>query len=71
MLELRGFDKVHLKPGQSREVEFALEAKDLAYYSGTDGDWVPGSQNGTVRIGNSSGVTPLALSLASSESVLA
>ncbi|SEA33752.1 beta-glucosidase family protein [Leifsonia sp. 21MFCrub1.1] len=30
--ELRGFEKVHLKPGESRTVGFSLEGRDFAYW---------------------------------------
>jgi beta-glucosidase len=36
--ELKGFQKVHLAPGESREVAFALEASDLAFYTAA-GRW--------------------------------
>ncbi len=32
--ELKGFQRVFLKPGESREVVFGLSASDLAFYSG-------------------------------------
>lgn len=44
VIQLRGFAKVTLAPGESREVSFPLTAADLAFY-GLDGRWVtePGS----------------------------
>jgi beta-glucosidase len=36
--ELKGFQKVELAPGQSREVSFTLKAKDLAFYTAA-GKW--------------------------------
>jgi beta-glucosidase len=36
--ELKGFQKVDLQPGQSREVTFALKASDLAFYTAA-GKW--------------------------------
>jgi beta-glucosidase len=36
--ELKGFQKVDLAPGQSREVSFALKAADLAFYTAA-GKW--------------------------------
>jgi beta-glucosidase len=36
--ELKGFRKVELAPGQSKEVTFTLTASDLAFY-GADGRW--------------------------------
>lgn len=31
--ELKAFEKVHLKPGESREVTFTLDARDLSFYN--------------------------------------
>src|SRR3954447_24785706 len=39
-LELRGFAKVDLDPGETATVTFALEARDLSYWSETVHDWV-------------------------------
>jgi beta-glucosidase len=36
--ELKGFQKVTLQPGESREVTFTLTAKDLAFYTAS-GKW--------------------------------
>jgi beta-glucosidase len=36
---LRGFDKISLKPGESRKVEFAISPRDLAFV-GADLQWV-------------------------------
>lgn len=36
---LRGFDKIALKPGESKKVEFTISARDLAFV-GTDLQWV-------------------------------
>jgi beta-glucosidase len=38
VLELKGFQKVELKPGESREVTFTLKPSDLAFYTGA-GKW--------------------------------
>lgn len=38
--ELRGFDKVFLKAGESRTVKVTLEKKDFAYYNVMLHDWV-------------------------------
>ena len=37
--ELKGFQKILLQPGESREVTFNLSANDLGYYD-TRGDWL-------------------------------
>jgi beta-glucosidase len=36
--ELKGFQKVHLQPGQSREVTFTVKATDLAFFTAA-GTW--------------------------------
>ncbi|MDE5848770.1 MAG: glycoside hydrolase family 3 C-terminal domain-containing protein [Muribaculaceae bacterium] len=38
VLKVRGFDKISLKPGESKTVEFSIPASDLAFV-GTDGKW--------------------------------
>ena len=37
--ELKGFQKVLLQPGESRDVRFTLSDKELGYYD-TKGDWL-------------------------------
>jgi beta-glucosidase len=37
--ELRGFQKIHLNPGESRTVEFALPARNLAFWDSDKHDW--------------------------------
>jgi beta-glucosidase len=34
--ELRGFRRVHLKPGEKQRVEFTLHSADLGYYNKDD-----------------------------------
>ena len=38
VLKVRGFDKINLKPGESKKVEFRIPASDLAFV-GQDGKW--------------------------------
>ena len=45
--ELKGFSKIGLEPGESREVEFSLQPEDLFYF-GADGRW--GIEPGTIRV---------------------
>jgi beta-glucosidase len=52
--ELRHFAKVHLEPGQSREVRFELRARDFSYYDVRLHDWVIDSGNFTILVGGSS-----------------
>ena len=56
--ELKGFQRVHLKPGESREVSFQLSADDLAFYGrdmrratepGAFRAWIGGSSKAELR----------------------
>jgi len=56
--ELKGFSRVHLKPGESREVSFQLSADDLAFYGrdmqratepGAFHAWIGGSSTADLR----------------------
>jgi beta-glucosidase len=38
--ELKGFVKVDLKPGQSKEVQFKLDSRAFAFYDVLQKDWV-------------------------------
>lgn len=38
--QLRGFEKVHLTPGQSTTVEFNLTRRDLSYWDTVQQNWV-------------------------------
>jgi beta-glucosidase len=37
---LRGFEKVHLEPGQSKKISFSLKRRDLSYWDVSAQDWV-------------------------------
>ncbi|HXR46224.1 MAG TPA: beta-glucosidase BglX [Candidatus Limnocylindrales bacterium] len=51
--DLRGFEKVHLQPGESKEVTFRITPEDLKFYNGNlEYDWEPGEF--MVRIGGNS-----------------
>ncbi len=39
VLRVRGFDKVNLKPGESKRVSFSIPARDLAFVN-YDGQWI-------------------------------
>ena len=53
--ELRGFDKVFLKPGESKTVCFTLNSRDFSYWNeGTGGNWLMESGEYMVQIGKSS-----------------
>ncbi len=40
--ELKGFRKIHLKPGENKKVSFTLNAADLEFYNGTEYVTEPG-----------------------------
>lgn len=48
---LKGFKKVFLEPGQSKEVHFSVEKQELAYYSEQASDWVLEDINYTAYLG--------------------
>ena len=51
--DLRGFEKVRLQPGETKEVTFRITPEDLKFYNGNlEYDWEPGEF--IVRIGGSS-----------------
>jgi beta-glucosidase len=52
--ELKGFSKVHLAPGETKRVEFALAARDLAYYDEQHSIWIVEPITYTVYLGPSS-----------------
>jgi len=52
--ELKGFSKVHLTPGETKCVEFALAARDLAYYDEQHSIWIVEPISYTVYVGPSS-----------------
>ena len=47
VMELKGFEKIHLGPGETREVSFSLTEEDLRFYT-TDGKWK--SEPGEFRV---------------------
>lgn len=52
--ELKGFQKVTLKPGEEKKVEFDLPVRNLAFYNTTVSDWQVEDGTYEVRIGASS-----------------
>jgi beta-glucosidase len=51
--DLRGFQKVRLQPGETREVAFRITPGDMKFYNGKlEYDWEPGEF--MVRIGGNS-----------------
>jgi beta-glucosidase len=52
---LRGFEKVFLKQGETKKVEFSLTRRDLSYWDVTRQNWVmPTGGAYTIRVGSSS-----------------
>ena len=54
--ELKGFQRVTLKPGEVRTLDFTLRAEDLRYWSDVTKDWVADAAIFDVAIGGSSAV---------------
>ena len=52
--ELKGFEKVELAPGQSKQVTFQLDERTFAYYDVEKQDWVIASGEYQILIGASS-----------------
>ena len=57
--ELKGFEKVSLKPGESKQVAFTLDKRAFAYWNSQIHDWHVESGDFTVEIGASSRDLPL------------
>ncbi len=57
--ELKGFDKVELKPGETKHVTVNLDARAFSYWSETKHDWTIDPGKFVVRVGDSSENTPL------------
>ncbi len=55
--ELKGFEKVFLKPGKSEKVSFSLKKRDFMYYDPEASDWVLEPGEFTIILGFSSGET--------------
>ena len=52
--ELKGFQRVDLEPGQSKDVHFALDRTSIAFYSPTKKNWVTEPGRFDVLVGSSS-----------------
>jgi beta-glucosidase len=61
--ELKGFEKVLLAPGETREVSFALTRRDLSYYDVVASDWRVEGGTYEIRISASSRDTRLSYSI--------
>jgi beta-glucosidase len=56
---LVGFDRVHLKKGESRKVTLRVEPRQLQYWSTKEGKWITAQGTRTVSVGSSSRDLPL------------
>jgi len=52
--ELKGFTKVHLQPGEEKEVTITLERRAFAFYDVTQKEWVVEAGNFEILVGASS-----------------
>jgi len=52
--ELKGFSKLALNPGESKEVSFTLNSRDFSYYDARQAQWVFESGEFVIKIGSSS-----------------
>ncbi|HEY9225854.1 MAG TPA: glycoside hydrolase family 3 C-terminal domain-containing protein [Gemmatimonadaceae bacterium] len=52
--DLRGYQRVNLRPGQTKTVSFRLPAQSLAYWSAETHDWVVEPEQVRLRVGASS-----------------
>jgi len=52
--ELKGFEKIYLKPGERKKVSFTIDAEDLSYYSIEKQDWIAEHGEFQAHIGPSS-----------------
>ena len=57
--QLKGFAKVFLQPGQTKQVQFAVTAQDASYWHSAAHGWTLAAGTYTVRIGDSSRSLPL------------
>lgn len=52
--ELKAFDKVFLKPGESKDIAFDLDQTSFQYYDEVKGKWVVDTANFDILVGSSS-----------------
>jgi beta-glucosidase len=57
--ELKGFQKVHLNPGETQHLEFRLNRRSFAYWSTEKHDWSIDPGRFTVMVGDASDHLPL------------
>ncbi len=59
--QLKGFQRVTLDPGQSKEVTFTVNAQDLAYWDTSDNSWAVADGTYKIYVGDSSALANLPL----------
>jgi beta-glucosidase len=57
--ELKGFKKVFLEPGESKEVSIPLDSRSLAYFDTTTWNWIVDAGRYKILVGGSSDSLPL------------
>jgi beta-glucosidase len=57
--ELKGFEKVHLAPGETKRVTLSLDARAFSYWDEAAHKWTIDPGKFVIRVGDSSENTPL------------
>ena len=57
--ELKRFSKVDLKAGESKEIIFELNERDLSYWNEKEGSWFIEPAEYKISVGGSSDKTPI------------
>ncbi len=52
--ELKGFEKVYLKPGESADIKLVLENEDFGYFDEKSHQWKTDTGTYEIQMGNSS-----------------
>ena len=52
--ELKGFEKIYLKAGESKTVNFEIDAEDLSYFDAAKHEWVAESGEFQALVGSTS-----------------
>jgi len=61
--ELKGFEKIHLAPGQTKHVTLTLDARAFSYWDQAKRGWTIDPGKFVLRVGDSSENTPLTADL--------
>ncbi|WP_256590898.1 fibronectin type III-like domain-contianing protein [Pseudomonas sp. GV105] len=57
--ELKGFKKIFLQPGETKEVSIPLDSRSLAYFDTTTWNWIVDAGQYRILVGGSSDSLPL------------